>query len=87
MQVYLHIYFHIYVQLAHNFDTFYATTLKLGMILPDQDLRLYVRVAHGRGQGSEYIAGHIEHMQNGSRIMSGTITFPRKLEIGYNDHR
>ena len=32
MQVYLHIYIHIYVQDAHNFDTFYATKLKLGML-------------------------------------------------------
>ena len=31
--------------------------------------------------------GHIEHMQNGNKIMSDTITCHRKLEIGYNDHR
>ena len=30
--VYLHIYIHNYIQVAHNFDTFYATKLKFGMI-------------------------------------------------------
>ena len=32
MQVNLHIYIHIYVQVAHNFYTFYATKLIFGMI-------------------------------------------------------
>ena len=49
----------------------------------DQDLRLHGRVASGQGQGSECITGHIEHRQNGNRIMSGTITCPRKLEVRY----
>ena len=33
MQVYLHIYILIYVQVAHNFDTFFATKLKFCMLL------------------------------------------------------
>ena len=62
MQVYLHINIHIYVQVAHNFYTFlrYKVDIWYG-IYPDQDLR---------PQGSECITGHIEHMQNGNRIIS-----------------
>ena len=69
MQVYLYIYIHIYVQVAHNFDTFYATKSKFG-ILFTLDLKLHGIVATGRVQGSECITGHIEHMQNGNRIIS-----------------
>ena len=74
MQVYLHIYIHIYVQVARNFDTFYATKLKFGMIFTqtktlDFMVELPLRLAPGRGQGSECITGHIEHMQNGNRII------------------
>ena len=39
-------------------------------IYPQQDLRLCGRVAPGLGQGSECITGHIEHIQNGNRIIS-----------------
>ena len=39
-------------------------------IYPDQDLRLHGRVAPGWAQGSECRTGHIEHMQNGNRIIS-----------------
>ena len=59
-----------FIQVAHNFDTFYATVEIRYAIYPDQDLRLHGRVAPGQGQGSECITGHIEHMQNGNRIMS-----------------
>ena len=75
MQVYLHIYIHIYVQVAHNFDIFYATKLKFGMIFTqtktlDFMVELLLGLVPGQGQGSECITGHIEHMQNGSRIIS-----------------
>ena len=41
MQVYLHIYMNIYVQVVHNFDTVYATKLKFGMIfIQTQDLKI-----------------------------------------------
>ena len=92
MQVYLHVYIHIYVQVAHNFDTLYATKLKFGMIFThtktlDFRVELPLGLAPGWDLRSKCIAGHIEHMQNGNRIMSGTITCPRKLEIKYSDHR
>ena len=68
------VYIHIYLQVAHNFDTFYATKLKFVMIFTDQGLRLHGIVAPGAcpwaGPGSECITGHIEHMQNGNRIIS-----------------
>ena len=57
--MYLHFFIHIYVQIAHNFDTFYATKLKFGMIFTqtkvldfvvELPLGLYPR----RGQGSEW---------------------------------
>ena len=45
---------------AHNFDTFYATKLKFGMILTlTKTLDFMV----------ELPLGHIEHMQNGNRII------------------
>ena len=74
-QVYLHIYIHIYVQSAHNFDTFYATKLKFGMIFTQTQtlgfmVELPLGLALGRGQGSECITGHYEHMQNANRIIS-----------------
>ena len=34
MQVYMHIYSQIYVQVAYNFDTFYATNWNLVWYLP-----------------------------------------------------
>ena len=82
----MQVYIHFYVQVAHNFDTFYATKLKIGMIFTKTKTLCFM-VELPLGQGSECITGHIEHMQNGNRVMSGTITCPRKLEIGYNDHR
>ena len=75
IQVYLHIYIHTYVQVAHNFDTFYATKLKFGMIFTqtktlDFIVELPLGLAPGWGQWSECITSHIEHMQNGNRIIS-----------------
>ena len=75
MQVYLHIYIHIYFQAAHNFDIFYATKLKFGMIVTqtktlDCIVELLLGLSPGRGQGSKCITGHIEHMQNDHRIIS-----------------
>ena len=75
MQVYLHIiYIHIYIQVAHNFDTFYATKLKFGVIYTqtktDFMVELPLGLATELGQGSECITGHIEYIQNGSRIIS-----------------
>ena len=76
MQVYLHIYNPIYVQGAHNFDTFYATKLKFGMIFTktktlDFMVELPLGLAPGQGQGSECISGHIEHMQMGKGQRAG----------------
>ena len=75
MQVYLHIYIHIYVQVAHNFDTFYDAKLKFCMLytqtkILDFMVELPLGLAPGQGQGSVCIIGHIEHMQNGNRIVS-----------------
>ena len=75
MQVYLHIYIYIYVQVAHNFDTFYATKLKFGVMFIQTKTLDFMEdlppgLAPGWGQGSECITGHIEHMQNGNRIIS-----------------
>ena len=75
MQVYLHIYIHIYFQVADNFVTFYATKLKFAMIFTqtktfDFMVELSLGLAPGRGQGSECITSHIEHMQNDNRIIS-----------------
>ena len=66
MQVYLHIYSHIYVQVVHNFDTLYAIKLKFGMIFTQSKIldfmvELPLGLAPGWGQGSECITGHIEH--------------------------
>ena len=69
MQVYLHTYIHIYLQVAHNFDTFYATKLKFGMIFT-QTKTLDLGLAPEQDQGSECITGHIEHMQNVNRFIS-----------------
>ena len=74
MQVYLHIYIHFYVQVAYNFDTFYATKLKFGMIFTqtktlDFMVKLPLELPAGRDQGSECTKGHIEHKQNGNRII------------------
>ena len=92
MQVYLHVCIRIYVQTARNFDTFYATKLQCCIIFTltktfDLMVESPLGLPPGRGQGSDWITGHIEHMQNGNRIMSFTIICPSKLEIGYNDHR
>ena len=82
------IFIHIYVQVAHNFDAFYATQLKFSMIfIQTKTVDFIVELPLGRGQGSKCITGHIDHMQNGNRIMSGTNTCPRKFEIGYNNLR
>ena len=71
MQVYLYIYIQISVQVAHNFDTFYATKLKLDMVFTQtKTLNFMVDLPLGRGQGSDCITGHIEHMQNGNRIIN-----------------
>ena len=74
MQVFLHIYSNIYVQVAHNLASFYATKLKISIIVTQikildfmADLRL--GLAPKWGLESECIKGHIEHMQNGNRIM------------------
>ena len=70
MQVYLYIYIHIYVQFAHYW---YLLCYKLEIwydIYADQDLSLHGRVAPGWGQGSDCITSHIEHIQNGNRIIS-----------------
>ena len=49
MQVNLHIYIHIYGQVAHNFDTFYATKLKFGMIsIQTKTLDFMVELTLGR---------------------------------------
>ena len=93
MQVYLHIYIRIYVLVAHNFDTFYATKLIFSMIFTqtktlDFMVELPPGPEPGQGQGSECITGHIEHMQNGNRIISLVpLLTLKKLEIRYNDHR
>ena len=55
MQVYLRIYIHIYFQVAHNFDTFYATKLKFHMIFTktktlDFMVDLTLGLAPGQGQ-------------------------------------
>ena len=81
MQVYLHIYIYIYVQVAHSFDTFYATKLKFGMIFTqtktlDFMVELLLGHAPGWGQESECITAHIEHMQNGNSIISLVPLFP-----------
>ena len=52
------IYFHIYVQVAHNFDTFYATKLKFGMIFTQTktlDFMVELPLGHapGWGQGQD----------------------------------
>ena len=92
VQVYLHIYIHIYFQVAHNFDNVYAAKLKFVMIFTqtktlDFMVELPLRLAPGRGQGSECITGHMEHMQNGNRIGSLVPLLALEREIGYNDHR
>ena len=51
-------------------NTFYATKLKFGMIFTQTKTLDFMVVASGRGQGSECITDHIEHMQNGNRIIS-----------------
>ena len=72
MQVY--IYIHIYFKGAHNFDTFYATKLKFGIFTHTKTIEFIVELPLGLapwwGQGLECITGHIEHMQNGNRIIS-----------------
>ena len=67
--------FTFYVQIAHNFDTVYATKFIFGMIFTqtktlDFMVELPLGLAPGWDQGSESITGHIEHMQNGNRIIS-----------------
>ena len=48
MQVYLH----IYVQVAHNFDTFYAAKLKFGTIFTQtKTLDFMVVAPQGRARG------------------------------------
>ena len=82
----------IKVQVAHNFDTFYATNLKFtgSMVITQTKtlgfmLELPLGLSLGRGLGSECITGHIEHIiQNGNRIIS--LVPLLALEIGYNDH-
>ena len=64
------IYIHIYVKVAHNFDTFYAAKLKSGMIFTQTKTLDIMVVAPGWGHGSECITGHIEHTQNGNRIIN-----------------
>ena len=71
----LPIYIHIYIQVAHYSDTFYATKLKFGMIFTqtmtlDFMVVFLLGLAPGQDQGAECITGHIEHMQNGNRIIS-----------------
>ena len=82
----------VYTQVAQKLVDFYATKMKFGMIFTqtktlDFMVELSRGIALGWSQGSECITVHNEYMQNGIRIMSGTITCPRKLQIGYNDHR
>ena len=48
MQLNLPIYIRIYVQVAHNFNTFYATELKFGMIFTQTKILDHGRVASGR---------------------------------------
>ena len=52
MQVYLHIYIHIYEQVTHNFDTFYATKLKFGIFtqIKTLDFKLELPLGMARGQ-------------------------------------
>ena len=53
MQVYLHIYIHIYDQVAHNFGTFYATKLKFGMVFTQTktlDFMVELPLGEARGQ-------------------------------------
>ena len=57
------IYIHLYDQVAYNFDTFYATKLKFGMIFTETKTldfmeELHLGLAPGQGHGSECIAGH-----------------------------
>ena len=52
MQVYLRIYIHMYIQVAHNFDTFYATKLKFGMIFTQtKTLDFMIEFPLGRARG------------------------------------
>ena len=51
MQVYWHIYIHIYFQVAYNFDIFYATKLKFGMIITKTlDFMIELPLGWARGQ-------------------------------------
>ena len=53
MQVYLRICIHMYIQVAHNFDTFYATKLKFGMIFTQTktlDFMVELPLSRARGQ-------------------------------------
>ena len=67
---------YIYVQVAHVFDTFYTEIkLKFGMIFNqiktlDFMVEFPLGLAPRRGQGSESITNHIEHMQNDNRLLS-----------------
>ena len=91
IQVYMQVNSHLYYI---SCSKLYATKMKFGMIFTKTktlDFMVWLSrgLAHGQGQGSECIIGHIEQMQNGNRIMSSSssITCPRKLEIRYNDYR
>ena len=62
MQDFLQIYIHIYDQVAHNLDTFYATKLIFGICTKTKTIDFMVELP--------LAYCHIEHRQNGNRIIS-----------------
>ena len=50
MQIYLYIFHYIYVQVAHNFDTFYAIKLKFGIFTQTKTFMVELRLGGVRGQ-------------------------------------
>ena len=78
MQVYPHMYIHIYVQVAHNFDTFYATKLKLGMIFTQTKTLDHGKLPLGRVRGQNVYRSYWTRTKWQKNQKSGTITCPRK---------
>lgn len=73
-QVYIHLYVGVALR-APNFDTFYATKFKFGIILTKSNpfvfmVQQILRLDPGWDQGSECIIGHVAIMQSGNKIRS-----------------